>query len=173
MKTISLLFLTYSNPIHKQQLEDFMINCNIYIHPKYPENMDSTFSKFVIPNLIQTKWGDKSIIYATLELLKTAYQNNNNQWFILCSEDIYPLVDYTNLKEYLDTNKLSIFHTLDKSKNKTSQFWALNREDVKIILSNPNTYESIFKDIPRKAAFDELFFLTLLKKLKSNYNFNE
>lgn len=25
--------------------------------------MDSTFSKFVIPNLIQTKWGDKSIIY--------------------------------------------------------------------------------------------------------------
>lgn len=174
MKTISLLFLTYSNPIHTQQLKDFIINCNIYIHPKYPENMDNVFSKFVIPNLIQTKWADKSIIYATLELLKTAYKNTDNQWFILCSEDIYPLVDYANLKRYLDTNTLSIFHTLDRIKNKTSQFWALKREDVKLILSaDTRMYDFVFKNIPKKAAYDELFFLSLLKQLNHNYRFND
>ena len=171
MKTISLLFLTYSNPKHTDQLDDFFINCNIYIHPKYPEKMDSEFKKFVIPTLIETKWADKSIIYATLELLKAAYKNNDNQWFILCSEDIYPLVDYSNLKSYLDTQSLSIFDVMDKSKNKTSQFWVLKRDDVKLILSNQMKYDIVFNNIPKKRAYDELFFLDLLQQIKPNYRY--
>jgi hypothetical protein len=171
MKNISLLFLTYNNPIHKQALKEFVDNCNIYIHPKYPDKIDNEFKPFIINNLIQTKWGDKSIIDATLELLKSAFNETNNQWFILCSEDMYPTVDYANLQSYLDSQSRSIFHVLDTNKNKTSQFWALKREDVQLILQNKPKYNDVFATIPRKSAFDELFFLSLLKTVKPNYQF--
>ena len=173
MKNISLLFLTYSNPIHKTELKEFFENCNIYIHSKYPEKMDNDLKKFIIPNLIETKWGDKSIINATLELLKVSYKNTDNKWFILCSEDIYPLVSYDNLNSYLDSQTSSVFDVLDKRTNKTSQFWALKREDVKLILSNQYKYETIFRNIPRKTAYDELFFLPLLKLINPDYNYTE
>jgi len=173
MNNICLLFLTYSNITHINEYDDYLENCNIYIHPKYPENVDESLKKYIIPNLIETKWGDKSIINATLELLKEAYKNDNNNWFILCSEDMFPLVNYENLTKYLASQKYSIFDVMDNSKNKTSQFWALKRDDVSKILSNQNKWDSIFNKIPKKTAVDELFFLPLLKLIDSNYTFTD
>ena len=172
MSDICLLFLTYSNIFHVNELEDFFENCNIYIHPKYIEKLDKKFKKYVISNLVKTQWGDKSIIYATLELLKAAYANPKNKWFILCSEDIYPLVDYYQLNSYLSDQEHSIFDVTNETKNKTSQFWALKREDVHKILDNEDKYEKILKPITKKyGAFDELFFLSLLKEIDSSYTF--
>jgi len=122
---ISLLFLTYSKITHINAFNNYLEKCNIYIHPKYPDKVNKDLQKYIIPNLVETKWGDKSIINATLELLKEAYKNKNNKWFILCSEDIFPLVTYDNLSKYLSSQKYSIFDVMDNSKNKTSQFWSL------------------------------------------------
>ena len=171
MNSICLLFLTYSNITHIDAYDSYLENCNIYIHPKYPENVVSSLKKYIIPTLIETKWGDKSIIHATLELLKESYKNNDNKWFILCSEDMFPLVNYTNLSQYLTSQKYSIFDVMDNSKNKTSQFWALKRDDVSKILSNKSRWNEIFDRIPKKTAVDELFFLPLLKLIDPNYKF--
>ena len=174
MSHISLLFLTYSNIIHINEFENLFENCNVYIHPKYPEKMNESLKKYVIPNLVETKWNDKSIVIATLELLKAAFMNEKNDWFILCSEDIYPLVDYTNLNNYLNEQKKSIFDVFPNSVsiNKTSQFWALTRNDVSKILSNENKWNSLMEKLPiKKGAMDELFFLNMLKELDKSYTF--
>jgi len=174
MSHICLLFLTYSNIIHINEFTNLFENCNVYIHPKYPEKMNESLKKYVIPNLVETKWNDKSIVIATLELLKTAYNNEKNNWFILCSEDMYPLVDYSNLNTYLNEQKKSIFDVFPESIsiNKTSQFWALTRDDVSKILSNQNKWNSIMANLPiKKGAMDELFFLTILKEIDNSYSF--
>jgi hypothetical protein len=174
MNHICLLFLTYSNIIHINEFSNLFENCNVYIHPKYPEKINESLKKYIIPNLVETKWNDKSIVIATLELLKVAYNNENNNWFILCSEDIYPLVDYSNLNNYLNDQKRSIFDVFPDgiSINKTSQFWALKRDDVAMILSNENKWNPLMEKLPlKKGAMDELFFLNLLKQLNTSYQF--
>jgi len=176
MSHICLLFLTYSNIIHINEFTNLFENCNVYIHPKYPEKINDSLKKYVIPNLVETKWNDKSIVTATLELLKVAYNNEKNNWFILCSEDIYPLVDYSNLNAYLNEQKKSIFDVFPDgvSINKTSQFWALTRDDVSKILSNQNKWNSIMDSLPiKKGAMDELFFLNILKQLDNSYTFTD
>ena len=168
---ISLLFLTYSNITHIDAFDNYLEKCNIYIHPKYPDKVSRNLQKYIIPNLVETKWGDKSIISATIELLKEAYKNKSNKWFILCSEDMFPLVKYKELSAYLSEQKYSIFDVMDNSINKTSQFWALKRDDVSKVLTNKNKWPLVFEKMPRKAAADELFFLPLLKMLDSSYKF--
>lgn len=171
MSDISLLFLTYSNISHIDKFDNLFEHCNVYIHPKYPDQLNSNLKKYVIPNLVETKWGDKSIITATIELLKEAFKNNQNRWFILCSEDIYPLVDYNELNTYLNQQQYSIFDVMDAKVNKTSQFWALTRDDVSKILSNKDKWDAVFKSVPNKKAFDELFFLNVLKRVDKSYKF--
>ena len=172
MSHICLLFLTYSNIIHLNKFTDLFDNCNVYIHPKFPDKVNESLKKYIIPNLVETKWNDKSIITATIELLKVAYNNEKNNWFILCSEDIFPLVDYSNLNSYLDSQKYSIFDVLNPSINKTSQFWALTRNDVEKILFSQNKWEPLIASLPtKKGAIDELFFLNLLKENDKTYKF--
>jgi hypothetical protein len=171
MSKISLLFLTYSNISHIDKFDNLFENCNIYIHPKYPNQVNSNLKKYIIKNLVETKWGDKSIVNATLELLKEAYKNVQTKWFILCSEDIYPLVNYDDLKAYLDSQQYSIFDVMDSSTNKTSQFWALTRDDVTKIITNKNKWNAIMDKVPNKKAVDELFFLNLLKQTDKSYKF--
>jgi len=171
MKNICLLFLTYSNITHINEFDDYLENCNIYIHPKYPEKVDNLLKKYIIPTLIETKWGDKSIINATLELLKESIKNRNNKWFILCSEDMFPLVNYAEMSDYLMNQKYSIFDVMNDSNNKTSQFWALKSDDVEKILFNKDKWNTVFSKIPKKVAVDELFFLPLLKLIDPKYKF--
>lgn len=42
MSHICLLFLTYSNIIHINEFTNLFGNCNVYIHPKYPEKMNES-----------------------------------------------------------------------------------------------------------------------------------
>ena len=169
---ISLLFLTYDNILH--DFTEYFKHCDIYIHPKYPRNIIPSLKRFVIRESISTEWGNHSIVNATLALLENAYKNKNNDWFILLSEDTYPLLSYEQLREWLKTQKKSIFHFIEhhSSSNlwKTSQWWALTRDDVKTILLNANHYVLPSSKI---GAPDELYFLSLLKQINPQYQYSD
>lgn len=171
-KSISLLFLTNTNILHKNVFKPYFENCEIFMHPKYPQKVDSGLKSYIIKDLVRTQWGDKSIVMATLNLLKTAIQKSESiQWFILCSEDMYPLISYQELADYLRVQTKSIFHVMDDKINKTSQFWALTRQDVQSILDKQEFNPAIFQKIPPKTSFDERYFLNLLKYQNENYEF--
>ncbi len=178
-KKIAFLLLTYGDHIQSENIKNFLENGNIYVHPKYPKEVHSYLKNYIIENLVETKWGDFSIVNAELNLLEESYKNKENEWFILMSDTCFPLKSFVQLKNILfnKNNNKKNNNYINKSffllngyfnKNninfyKSSQFWILNRDDVKTILDKKNKYINIFnKTKITDAASDELFFLTLL-----------
>jgi hypothetical protein len=168
-------FLTYKNIIHTSQWEPYFKANNIYIHPKDPTSIKTEYRSFIIPTIINTSWGDRSIVEATILLLEQAIIDSENEWFILCSEDSCPLKPYQDFLSYFEKQTMSILNVMDGTKNKTSQWWALSRNDVELLLKNKSKFNKIFEHISKnyknKAAVDELFFLTALKQFKRDYTF--
>lgn len=166
----AFLFLTYDNFINSEKIKEFTKNQNIYIHPKYPEKVDKYFKKYIIKDLIATEWGTMSIVNATLNLLKDAYLNEDNDWFILLSQDSYPIYSYENfIKKFnkINNNK-SFFNFINHEKYwKTEQWWILNRRDVNIILHSKFKIETKLN-----GGIDEYYFLSLLKFNNPKYEFN-
>ena len=190
MSEIALLFLIYDNLTHYDRFQPLVESCNTYIHVKDPAKTTQDIQKYFIPNTVETKWGDYSIVAATIELLKASYRNTDNKWFVLLSQDTYPIINsVTDLEQFIstDSNASSIFQLIgksainkDKSIWKTSQWWILSREDVDIILRNYEEFNKLFKNeyktfldtkININAAPDEIYFLTLLKYYDSEYIF--
>ena len=170
--TYAFLFLTYDNPLYDLS----NINNNIYIHPKYPSKVNHKYRKYIIKNLIHhTKWCDYSIVEATLNLLKEALDNDSNRWFILLSEDTYPM--YNNDEFVKQFNNIhqdrSIFNYKYKYKYyyKTSQWWILNRSDAEIIINNKIKYSYRFQYRIQDGCPDEYFFLSILMWENPHYEF--
>ena len=192
-KQIALCFLTYENltqcKIWNKLVKDTTNKFNIYIHNKndFTEN-ETDFNKYIIKNKINTKWGNISLVNATLLLFKEAYENVNNKFFILLSDKCLPLFNLnviydkinklnTNLIHVVENNnenKLDCFYNslIDKSYfnkedfKKQSQWMVLDRETVKFLINNDIT-NAVFGDnfwIP-----DEYYFINILIKNKINY----
>ena len=89
----AFLFLTYDNINNSEHIIKFIDKDNLYIHPKFPGNLKSNLKKYVISDLVKTEWGKYSIVKATINLLKEAYKNKDNEYFILLSSDSYPIYD--------------------------------------------------------------------------------
>ena len=70
---IGILILTYDTPIFPENLINHTKDMNIYIHPKYVDKVDTIFKKYIIKNVIETKWGECSIVEANINLLEAAY----------------------------------------------------------------------------------------------------
>ena len=162
---IAFLFLTYSDLFHESLIKKYTKNHNVFIHPKYNLTNDY-FKKKIIPEVVETNWGNISIIYATINLLKNAFYRTSDNWFVLLSQDVYPLTKIADFEYFLSKQTNSCFEYLGHKSNiyKTSQWWILNRKDVSIILENYEKFISAdikFKII--QSAMDEVFFLTLLK----------
>ena len=171
------LFLTYDNLIFEKEILNFVADNNIYIHPKYPNKIHKSISKYIINNLVETKWAECSIVNATLNLLKTAYNNIDNKWFVLLSSDIYPL--YNNkkfLKKFIElqgntVKSIFLYNNMYKDYYKTSQWWILKRDDVSIILDTVNKYKNRFHDLGISGACDEFYFLSVLMWENPNYEY--
>jgi hypothetical protein len=197
---IALLFLTYENILHRNNpvLQKYLDNTNIYIHPKYPDKITDKYVEKIIPIRVETDWGKDTIVIATLLLLQQAYNNIDNKWFVLCSEDIFPLKTYDDFSDYLGKQPNSLFSTMNGSGLsagifKSQQWWALTRNDVELLMNALNLLnytgkdglsftshirkQPVFKDIqkaiPKKAAMDELFFLSAFKKISNDYAFTD
>lgn len=180
---IAYLFLTYDNPTHKQEILNTVHTDNIYIHPKYPEKVDADIAKYVIPHLVPTSWGDISIVRATLALLREAHRDRSNKWFILMSQDCYPVATYTDIHNILNAQPHSMFDYVaqDHDIYKASQWWALTREDVDIILRNQGKFDAHHYSFSAKKfvrpifefAFDEIYFLSLLYWVNPAYKYTQ
>ena len=177
-KNIAFCFLTYRSIVHSEAWAPYIQSSNVYIHPKMKEEVSATYRPYVIPTLIETEWNNNSIVSATILLLKEAMKKTTNQWFVLCSEDSFPLLSFSTFAKYLSEQTLSIFNVMDASINKTSQWWAMRRVDVELLLTRESEYNSIFQTISgiskkSPSAPDELFFLNALKTFDPSYRFKE
>ena len=74
----AFLYLTYNEP-NKSIKYLIKKGYNIYIHSK---NKINKYKEYVIPNIIETEWGQMSIVNAEINLLKEDYNNNNNKYFM-------------------------------------------------------------------------------------------
>ena len=197
---IALLFLTYENILHRNNpvLQKYLDNTNVYIHPKDPAKITDKYAENIIPIRVETQWAKDNIVIATLSLLREAFSNPHNKWFVLCSEDVFPMKTYEDFSDYLGTQKISVFSTMRGSGLRTGifkcqQWWALTRTDVELLMNALNISafagtkgtefsshirrQSLFKSIetaiPKPAAMDELFFLSAFKKITQKYAFTD
>jgi hypothetical protein len=185
MVKIALCFLTYEN-LSKPYLWSSIIENNkekltVYIHNKI-KFTDEKFKlhKYCIKNTIDTKWGDISLVRASILLFKEAFLNEDNDFFILLSDKCIPLYNFEfiyntilekknniisseheNLNKYNLTNK-EFLHF--KHFNRQSQWMVLNRQTVKFFIENDftNIFEKIF-------APDEHYFISICNKFNITY----
>jgi hypothetical protein len=160
---IGLCFLTYGTIMHETvwREKEYFNNCAISIHPKYPMNVANSLKMYITYPLVDTKWGDRSIVEATLIMLFNLFnQYHYLKWFILCSEDSYPLKDYTYVEKSLLNKQHSQFDL-----KRASQWFIMCRKDVELLINAP---KKIINFVPvGNGAIDELFFVQVLKKLGS------
>ena len=180
--SIAFLLLTNNEHLHVNSISKFLKKGNIYVHPKNPQLVKSFLKNHIIDNLVKTSWGRLSIVDAEYNLLKEAFKNTSNKWFILLSESCYPLISYDKLQKNLNNINKSIIHLIGyfEINNinffKASQFWILKRDDVDIILKYYNKYNNLHikyenNIIKHGCVPDESFFITLLMNEIKDYNF--
>jgi len=176
---IAFLFLTLDNPnfpkIWNYYFKGNENKINIYIHPKYPDQVTWKKNK-IIKNLKETEWG--FIVEAYKELFKAAIMNKDNVKFITISESCIPIKPfnklYDDLMKDLDMSliKLLPIHNYDwnarltseikeKLKNNLIKHYArmcLSRHHVKQLLHN-NKYLNLFTKIH---VGDEFFLSSIM-----------
>lgn len=175
---IALLFLTESNPFHKDALisQGYINNpeCEIIIIPKKPEMVDP-FWKIYLSKYLIDEWDDLSPTIAILLLLEQALEKNVDTFYI-CPEDLYPLKPYELYKKSYeeffqtsgmkkDTSNISFF---DYNSNLSDiPYNKYVKEDILTLLNNIKT--SLIDDsVPKEeySKYDEVLNKTsFLKEL--------
>lgn len=177
---IALCFLTYGDLSQPTLWKNFLesnSNYNIYIHNKYPIENDY-FKKYSIKNKIDTKWGDISLVKATLLLFKTAFEDFENEYFILLSDKCIPLYNsdllYQKIYEFnsniVSCHKCKIDIRFKNMKNKNfilkdnfkqqHQWMLLVRNTVDYFLKHD--YLNEFGD--QVFAIDEHYFINIMRE---------
>ncbi len=189
---IALCFLTYDNLSQPELWKKFIDpKYNFYIHNK--NKFTGEFDQYCIKNRVETKWGDISLVKATLNLFKEAFITKENKYFILLSDKCIPLYNPDELYKKvnnIDTNLITSFNEhrerfdLLTDKNflnkdqfmKQSQWMLLERKTVQFFIENDYTH--IYSDI---FAPDEHYFINIINKFNisfinrkiTNVNWNE
>jgi hypothetical protein len=174
--SVAFLLLTYKDAYYNKLFE-LNNNDDIFMHPKLIDEVSEEHKKFIIPKelIIETQWGNMSIIYSIINLLSYAYSKKKYDYFILLSEDTYPFVGKNEFKKFLEKqNGLSCFEYLKEQNGiyKSNVWWMLNNNDAKVIIDTRDKYKNIFINSKVDGTYDENYFLTVLKRENSNYKFN-
>lgn len=153
----------------------------IYIHWKIkPEKL---FEKFKTPNIIETKWGDISLVKATLNMFDLAVKDNCDMLYLL-SNDTLPLKSFDEIYKinntelvYFNENQLPESNITDDNKPKITK--ALNvksiYKQIMFFCIKKKDYINIdFRDFLIKfenvGIPDEWFFVNIL--MKNNIKIN-
>lgn len=183
MKKIALCFLTYDN-LTQPELWYNILNdkkFNVYIHNKNEFECHLNTDKFCLDKRIETAWGHKSLVEATLLLFKKALKNNDNAYFVLLSDKCIPLYTCNDLYKKiisLKSNNINVvanksiyrFNVLkeffiDKEHyTKHHQWIILNRDTANIMVKNDIV--TLFNNFE---CLDEHYFGTLCNFLDIEY----
>ena len=113
-KKIAFCFLTYDgharNDIWLSNLKQCKNNhyFNFYVHNKNDIPEDDFLKPYEIPNKIDTKWADISLVRATLVLLKEALKDPDNEYFVLLSDKCIPIYSLDYIYDLICTSNHSI-----------------------------------------------------------------
>lgn len=187
---IAFIFLTIGDVKQHKIWELFFkyaTNYNIYIHPKYPDQVLSFFNKYIVKNRVPTLWGDVSLVRATNILINEALKDKNNKKIILVSDSCIPIKSFNYIyNKVLEDNKSwfnyyypnllegSITHynrikSLDPFIKDYAyiheQWMILDRQHAKLLNNNVH-YISFF--IKENLVPDEMYYITLLHILNKN-----
>jgi hypothetical protein len=148
VKKIALCFLTYNN-LSKPILWTPFINSkyNIYIHNK--TDFRGVFKQYCIKNKVETKWGDISLVNATLNLFKEAFENKENEYFILLSCKCIPLYSPDEIYNKITTIDNNIISCFSSTKNGCSTFPNWNKRQ----------HNDRFNSLNKKNFFDKTKFV--------------
>ena len=187
---IAFIFLTIGE-IKQYKIWDLFFksayNYNIYVHPKYPDQIKSFFKKYIIKKQVQTSWGHVSLVNATNLLIKEAINDENNKKIILVSDSCIPIKTYDFIynavfednKSWFNyyspnilegsTTHLNRIKSLDPYiKNHAyihEQWMILDRQHANILNNNTHYISYFIKD---NLFPDEMYFITLLHLLNPN-----
>lgn len=169
---IAFMFLI-TNDVKKTDLWQIFFNnadenkYTIFVNNK--NNMQCNFfNKYIIKNrYIDTNWGNISIVKATIELLKTAYEDQNNKYFILLSDSCLPLYNfitiYNDIIKY-DKSIISCYKNNNKYINMEYEFrqhqWMILDRNLAHFFINNN----FFKEYENVILADEYYFINICKK---------
>lgn len=160
---IAFLFLTIDNLYHNNIWKLFFNNATnykIYAHSKYDSNLPQ------IKHKIPTKWGDISLVKATLLLMEESIKDNNDM-YILLSDSTVPFRSYDYILKYLSDkqNYTSNIEFIKPNLYKMSQWWIFNKDTVKKILSLTSKYINDNRfNRTQLGAPDELYFATIMRE---------
>jgi Core-2/I-Branching enzyme len=124
MTKIALCFLTYDNLSQPKLWRNIIDNnknkINVYIHNKN-DFVDKKYNlhQYCIKNkLKETKWGDISLVKATLLLFKEALKCKENSYFILLSDKCIPLYNFNYIYNHILKTKSNIISCIDRHKER-------------------------------------------------------
>lgn len=177
VKKIAFLFLVYDKINHEDIWKSFFSQDNdnrhsIYIH--YKDRFESKyFNNYKLPECIETKWGDISLVKAQNLLLSYAINDPENKLFIFCSGSCVPFKTFDYVYNSLN-EKYSYFNMAPDEEcfprcrnalkyinrkyiKKASQWCILNRKHTNLILGS-DIYLKWFND----TVGDEHCYITYL-----------
>ena len=183
---VAFCFLTYGDLSQPAIWRSFFRNASspfsVLIHNKEPLK-DAYFSKYCIPDRINTRYGHISLVKATLKLFKEAYLDEENIYFILLSDTCIPLYDLNTIHHKVVAVGSSVIHKVESVGNrfkflhdkeyfnredfsKQSQWMILHRKDLDFLARNDIT-DSVYG--ARVFGADEHYFINLFDKFGVAY----
>lgn len=153
---IALLFLTYTNLNHPALWKRFLElpqghQFRPYIHNKGPFECSLGFDKYILSRTVQTKWGHKSLVSATLLLLHESLKDPHNRFFALLSNSCIPIRTPSQIIHDLHSNPRSRISINVSSVRLNSYF------DIRDFWKGgPHVYQSQWMVLNREAA---IFFV--------------
>ena len=185
---IAFIFLTVGDVKQNKIWQHFFKNhkdkYNIYIHPKFPNKVNSIFKDHIIDKLIPTKWGDVSLVDATNILIENALKDSSNKKIILVSDSCIPIKNFDYIYNTVLKDKKSWFNyyrpdlsqgskehlrrinLLDKNVRDNAyineQWMVLDRKHAELLNKNIHLMKYFRKPnlIP-----DEIYFITALHNI--------
>jgi hypothetical protein len=169
---IAFCFLTYDLIIRYDLWNRFFEDIDpekyyLFIHPKniekYP-NLNYTFQYNIVKNRVKTTAKDNiSIVHATLQLLKEAYQSDEKiTHFIFLSQSCIPLYSFNTIYNIVIQLPNSILSYIDK--NRKERYFQLSNNVKKII-----NYSDFVKQQPNMILTREDLNLLLINNYTTHF----
>ncbi len=187
VRKIAFLFLLRDRHNHPEVWSNYWrdsVDVSVYTHLATQSNLRTGWEQSNrIPDWIESKWGDVSLVKIQIALLRAALEDPSNQFFIFCSESCIPIKPLKKLREELNQDCRSRFeyfswhqmHHIEPGKAARalrapvipfsqwvfhSQWILLNRSAASVLIENDCTvlFSNVF-------AADECYPGTILKSL--------